>query len=61
MTQQPTTEQWEALKAYAAEHGRTWKYQLWQEWQEGTDSGLLRQVRNQFGPRWLRLVKMEAR
>lgn len=49
----PTGEQLEALKAYAAEHGRTWKHQLWQEWQDGTDIGLLRQIRNEFGPRWL--------
>ena len=57
---EPTAEQWECLKAYAAEHGRAWKHQLLQEWQTGRDTGLLRQVRNQFGPRWLLLVDIKG-
>ena len=53
---EPTPEQWDALVAYAREHGRTWKAQLLTDWRDGRDSGLLRQIRNSFGPRWLMLI-----
>jgi hypothetical protein len=66
---EPTPEQWEALKAFAAEHGRTWKAQLRDAWMTGQypcvtrqadQDGLLQQVRNTFGPRWLNLIDIEA-
>jgi len=64
---EPTVEQWEALKAYAAEHGRTWKAQLRNEWMNACQGigdldqqALLQQVRNTFGPRWLMLVDIKA-
>ena len=50
---EPSAEQWEALKTYAAEHGRTWKSQLLDDWTYARTSGPLQQIRNQFGPRWL--------
>lgn len=60
---EPTIEQWEALKAYAAQHGRCWKAALRNEWMDacqGIDNldqqALLQQLRNQFGPRWLMLI-----
>ena len=60
---EPSAEQWEALKRFAAQHGRTWKATLREAWMsgiypssEGDDSALLQQVRNTFGPRWLMLI-----
>lgn len=60
---EPTVEQWEALKAYAFAHGRTWKAQLRDEWMNACQGisdldqqALLQQLRNTFGPRWLRLI-----
>lgn len=55
---EPTAEQLEVLKAFAAKYGRTWKAVLRDAWITGRDerepnSALLRQVRNQLGPRWL--------
>jgi hypothetical protein len=58
-----TPEQLAALRAYAAEHGRTWKSQLNDDWMNGRASGPLQQIRNQFGPSWLlrfRLPKENA-
>jgi hypothetical protein len=49
----PTHEQIEALRQYAAEHGRNWKSQLNADWMNGQSSGPLQQIRNQFGPSWL--------
>ena len=54
----PTTEQLEALKSFAANHGRSWKRKLLNAWTSGADAReqnghLLRQVRNQLGPIWL--------
>jgi hypothetical protein len=65
---EPTSEQWEALKAFAAAHGRTWKATLRDAWYSGNypytadenHGGLLQQVRNQFGPRWLMLIDIKA-
>jgi hypothetical protein len=48
-----TKEQFEALKAYAGEHGRRWKSDLRDEWMTATAPWPLMQVRNQFGPTWL--------
>jgi hypothetical protein len=58
MAKQPTPEQWSALLDYANKYGRTWKDSLCNAWFNGRDSlepkgPLLRQIRNQFGPRWL--------
>lgn len=53
MNEHPTTEQMAALRKYAAENGRTWKSQLLTEWERGTATGALQQVRNAFGPTWL--------
>jgi len=56
---QPTDEQIEALQRFANTHGRTWKSKLVDAWISGRDEhmpdgGLLRQVRNQLGPCWLK-------
>ena len=64
---EPTVEQWEALKAYAAEHGRTWKAALREDWMDACQNisdpnqqALLQQLRNTFGPRWLMLVDIKG-
>ena len=53
----------EALDVFARNHGRTWKYQLNERWADGACTGphdhLLRQVRNQFGPNWLRRFRFD--
>ena len=54
-----TDDQYAALRRYADRHGAKWKERLINAWWEGTDlSGddghLLRQIRNQFGPNWLK-------
>lgn len=55
---QATPEQMDALREWAAKHGRTWKSKLREAWFDG-DYGLfekshyLQQVRNQLGPSWL--------
>lgn len=58
MTWSLTPEMLEALEVYARNNGRTWKHALNEQWADGSDTGphgeLLRQVRNQFGPNWLR-------
>ncbi len=48
-----TQNQLEALRQYAAEHGRTWKAALNHDWMTGQTVGELQQVRNTFGPTWL--------
>jgi hypothetical protein len=59
---EPTVEQWEAIKTYAARHGRTWKESLRQDWMQACANvdpeiaGYLQQIRNTFGPRWLNLL-----
>lgn len=54
----PTPDQLAAVRAFAAKHGRGWKVKLFDKWMAATDvrepnGHLLRQVRNQFGPKWL--------
>jgi hypothetical protein len=49
----PSTEQIEALKAYAREHGRTWKSQLLADWERARTVGPLQALRNSHGPSWL--------
>lgn len=62
----PNSEQLAAVIAFAEDNGRTWKASLNDAWM--TDgyrryivrddaSHLLQQVRNQFGPRWLKSFK----
>ena len=58
----PNQEQLAALQRYATAKGRFWKAALHDAWFSGADerepdSHLLRQVRNQFGPVWLRSKK----
>ena len=58
MKPQLTEEQDAAIQAYAEYHGKNWKKQLLEDWLNGKDTRfnnghLLRQVRNQFGPKWL--------
>lgn len=58
----PNDEQLAALQAYAAKHGAQWKRKLADAWFSGRDSQepnghLLRQIRNQAGPSWLRGFK----
>jgi len=61
MKKQPTAEQIEALKKFAAANGRTWKQVLRDAWMKGGYNALngeyidgpLQQLRNQFGPSWL--------
>lgn len=47
-----------ALQRWARRHGFRWRYHLKAYWERGTDgrfddAGLLRQIRNDFGPVWL--------
>jgi hypothetical protein len=57
-TENPSTEQLEALKAWAALYGRNWKSSLRDAWMTGDygsfeQSNYLQQIRNTFGPSWL--------
>lgn len=58
----PSQKQLAALQRYATANGRNWKSALNNAWFSGKDeqepdSALLRQVRNQFGPKWLTSTK----
>ena len=55
---EPTSAQVDALRGFAQRHGRYWKSKLKALWIDGKeerhpDAYLLRQVRNEFGPKWL--------
>jgi hypothetical protein len=57
-TDPPNAEQLEALRDFAARHGRKWKAELRDCCMTGiypgdADSRALQQVRNQLGPSWL--------
>jgi hypothetical protein len=57
----PTPDQIAAVAAFAVKHGRKWRAALADAWWTGRDASepdghLLRQVRNRFGPAWLRDV-----
>lgn len=60
-----TPEQADAIRSYAAQHGRTWKDQLLTDWLNAgsrTYRGewcYLQQIRNQKGPSWLRAMTLE--
>ena len=58
MTKQPTAEQLDAVRAYAAEHGRNWKDALRTDWLYARHPGALQQVRNEFGTKWLEKFKL---
>jgi len=56
----PNEKQVQALREFAAAHGRNWKSVLRQSWMTGDYSNApndtavyLQQVRNNFGPTWL--------
>ena len=54
----PNPEQMARVRAFAEEHGAGWKKTLNSYWFTGRDAAqpdghLLRQVRNQCGPKWL--------
>lgn len=56
--------QFQALKRWANRHGCCWRYRLKQYWARGVDgmfddAGLLRQIRNDFGPVWLTQFKLD--
>lgn len=60
----PNPEQLAAVAAYAERHGAQWKNKLHMAWLTGNDTSepqgaLLRQVRNQYGPKWLTKVTKE--
>jgi len=57
--EQPSPQQLAALKTFASRHGRQWKRALNNAWLDGSDARepdghLLRQIRNHFGPQWLK-------
>jgi hypothetical protein len=60
-----TPDQATAVRAYAAQHGPTWKAKLADDWMRAgsrTYRGewcYLQQVRNQHGPKWLKAVKLD--
>jgi len=65
----PTPEQIESLKLFAAANGRHWKSDLRQLWMNGgynyavmggADSAHLQQIRNNFGPSWLNKFRLEV-
>lgn len=62
----PTVAQLIALRAYADEHGRTWKRDLNTDWQyaraqvNGEHSPELQQVRNTLGPSWLAKFRFDT-
>ena len=60
---EPNEQQMEAIKAFAKKYGRYWKSDLGAAWANGRDINepnghLLRQVRNNFGPKWLMKFKL---
>lgn len=59
-----TTEQRAAVRAYAAENGRSWKEKLCGDWLRsaarvnGQHSPILQGLRNTAGPSWLNVVTL---
>jgi len=61
-----TTDQRDALKLFSEKNGQAWKDKLNLAWSsgsykglDGSQSALLQQVRNQFGPEWLVKLKTD--
>ena len=48
-----TAEEREALRAFAAEHGRCWKAELRKQWMNASAIPVLHRLRNRLGPSWL--------
>ena len=48
-----TDEQQQELIAFAKRYGNQYKWELSLAWMRGTDTPLLRQIRNSQGPSWL--------
>lgn len=65
-TMELTKQHIEALRAFAQQHGKDWKRELLDQWMAGTDAALnkdghlLRQVRNNLGPKWLLGVDLSS-
>ena len=59
MKQTLTLEQDQALRAFAEEHGRSWKQALRDVWMRGSDTGALREIRDTFGPSAGRMFTMK--
>jgi hypothetical protein len=62
-----TDDERNALLAFKAEYGREWKQYLMAAWLSyaykgrqmgGKDTGILRSIRNEFGPTWLTKLKL---
>ncbi|MGN7755556.1 hypothetical protein [Sinorhizobium sp. 22678] len=56
-----TAEEEQALQAYAAKHGRRWKWVLNHVWMGGApydDGATLRRLRNSHGPSWLHTYRL---
>lgn len=72
MNRQLEADELKALQDFAAEYGREWKQYLQAAWLShaykgrhmgGRDTGVLRSIRNEFGPSWLcdfKLPKVKA-
>lgn len=63
-TKKLTPEQSSRVRLFAESYGAGWKEELLNFWLTGKDAQLadghlLRQVRNNFGPKWLETVKLE--
>ncbi len=57
-----TVNQLEELRAYAKKYGRCWKSSLRADWESGRNMiAELQQIRNAFGPRWLKSFRLTAR
>jgi hypothetical protein len=57
-------EQLKALQRWSRVHGFRWRYHLKNYWARGVDgvfpdTGLLRQIRNDFGPVWLTQFRLD--
>ncbi len=50
----------EALRAYARDHGRSWKTELRAEWMRASAEPLLHGLRNSHGPSWLKGYALPA-
>jgi hypothetical protein len=61
MFDQLTNDQMDALMGYADLHGQLWKSKLLSDWTNGRcNQAEIQQIRNAFGPSWLRNVKLSA-